>query len=46
MVNLCPVVYYPKGKKWEERFYQGVVSEVGDTVLRKWDGEKKKTPLP
>ena len=34
------VVYYPKGKKWEERFYHGLAAEVGDSVLRKWDGKE------
>ena len=33
------VVYYSKEKNWEERFYRGVVGEVGDTVLREWDGK-------
>ena len=33
------VIYYHKGKKWEERFYDGVVTEVGDSVLREWDDE-------
>ena len=36
------MIYYHKEKKWEERFYHGVVTEVGDSVLREWDGEKKK----
>ena len=38
----CPqvVVCYPGGKLWKERFYHGVVAEVGDTVLREWDGEE------
>jgi len=33
------VIYYLKEKNWEERFYHGVVGEVGDTVLREW-GDK------
>ena len=33
------VVFYYKGKTWEERFYDGVVTEVGDSVLREWDDE-------
>ena len=27
------MVFYDQGKKWEERFYHGVVGEVGDSVL-------------
>ena len=34
------VVYYPGGKLWKERFYHGVVAEVGDTVLREWDDDE------
>ena len=33
------VVYYPKEKNWKERFYHGVVGDVGDTVLREWNGK-------
>ena len=33
------VVYYPKGELWEERFYHGVVAEVGAAVVREWDGD-------
>ena len=33
------MIYYNKEKKWEERFYDGVVTEVGDSVLREWDDE-------
>ena len=34
------VVYYPEGKLWKERFYHGVVAEVGDSALREWAGKE------
>ena len=39
MASFQVVVWYPEGKLWEERFYHGVVSEVGDPDLREWDGK-------